>query len=193
MSRKYKLFDKLCNLNLEERTIRALILNNNYNEIKKYVEFRRLVYEIEFSEEELKKLKNFVIFEDFNDEFIVIPVGLDKEIIEKIIQSNNLIFLEFYYNLLKKIINNNNKKLKHLKFTKKNLLIKYWLTDIEFFANIFIVKEHLIKYLNNFVIKNKKIPSMAEVKEELIRFLNSYNIIEQIEMYLNKSKLLNII
>ncbi|MEM4772644.1 MAG: hypothetical protein QW648_01385 [Nanoarchaeales archaeon] len=193
MSRKYKLFDKLCNLNLEERTIRALILNNSYDVIREYAEFRGLVYEIKFSEEELKKLKNFVIFEDFNNEFIVIPVGLDKEKIDEIIQSNNLIFLQFYYNLLKKIINNNNKKLKHLKFTKKNLLIKYRLTDVDFFANAIVVKEHLIKYVNNFVIKNNRIPNTNEVKEELIRFLNSYNIIEQIEMYLNKLKLLNII
>ncbi|MEM1804792.1 MAG: hypothetical protein QXI77_02225 [Nanopusillaceae archaeon] len=167
--KKYKLIDRLCDLYLKD-------------------------YEIEFSEEELKKLKNFAIFEDSINEFIVVPIGINIKTIERIVQSkNSLNYLNFYYNLLKKIINNNNEKLKYIKFTKNGIIILNLLRDPDFFANTLVIKEHLIKYVNNFVIKNNRIPNANEVKEELIRFLNSYNIIEQIEMYLNKSKLLNII
>ncbi|MBU5682673.1 MAG: hypothetical protein KQA34_03110 [Candidatus Aenigmarchaeota archaeon] len=170
---KYKLHEDIAKIKLSEKAVRKLILSENFdgNEI--------VYYDIEFSEEELRRLKNVVLYKkDESNEIYVIPIGISNKIEEIDIASLNSL-----YKSLKRWI----KKGIKYKGTRIYNWIMNWINP-KFVSSLYVYND-ITKFVNRFVIENGRIPSKEEFKDKLIKYLNSYDVLDEIMDIINREKL----
>ncbi|MEM1544325.1 MAG: hypothetical protein QW795_06560 [Candidatus Bathyarchaeia archaeon] len=167
----YKLHESIAKIKLTEKAVKKLILNENFDGNE------TVYYDIEFSEEELKSLKNCVLYKKESGMYVV-PVGIDigrKEIDIKYVNS--------MYKSLKNLIKSGVK----YKGSRIFRWILVWTND-KYVSSLY-VHNYMVRYVNMYVIENGKLPSKEMFKNELIRYLNSYDVLGELEMIINKEKL----